>query len=253
MSSKTEGFHSVILPDGISADSRRTSGDPRNSGFFINPTTGPECGLGWSNRQTDRCPQHTWGAGAGEVAPIDPLFSVGAGAVVATGSGVAGIKFLTEASSVSVLTLAEESALQKRGTVLERLHLMKGFSNVRENSTVMLLMTGRQDWERATTNDSNEPNKVLNISVLMISSSHLRWLCNTFALPRAMKVTKVTEARLYTGAGLHCQVEMKDDLYGGWGTKTQHTYHQNVLICSSLHSILHFFKQMYLEISECWT
>lgn len=67
----------------------------------------------WMEEQTDRCPhaEHTWGAGAGEVAPIEPLFNVGAGTVVATGSGVAGIKFLTEASSVSVLTLTEERAL----------------------------------------------------------------------------------------------------------------------------------------------
>lgn len=70
--------------------------------------------------QTGRCPhvEHTCGAGAGEVAPVDPLFNVGAGAVVATGSGVAGIKLLTEASSVSVLTLTEESALQTRRTLL---------------------------------------------------------------------------------------------------------------------------------------
>lgn len=95
----------------------------------------------------------------------------------------------------------------------------------------------------------------------MISSIHLRWLCNTFALPRAMKVTEVTEARLCTGAGLYCQVETKDGLNGGWGINMQETYHRkknayfgwkwiNWFICSFS---LTLFKQMYLEIYECWT
>lgn len=76
-----------------------------------------------------------------------------------------------------------------------------------------------------------------------------------------MKVTKVTEARLYTGAGLHGQVETKDDLHGGWGIKMQKTYHRKqkcilwLEMCSFVHLFIQscFFKQMYLELSECCT
>ncbi len=55
----------------------------------------------------------TWRAGACEVASFTPLSDVGAGAVVATRSVVAGIEFLAEDSRVAVLTLAIESALSK--------------------------------------------------------------------------------------------------------------------------------------------
>lgn len=54
---------------------------------------------------------HTWRAGACEVASFTPLSNVAAGAVVATGSVVAGVEFLAEDPSVAVLTLAKESAL----------------------------------------------------------------------------------------------------------------------------------------------
>lgn len=56
---------------------------------------------------------HTWRAGAREVASFTSLPDVGAGAIVATRSVVAGIELLAEDSGVAVLTLAKESALQK--------------------------------------------------------------------------------------------------------------------------------------------
>lgn len=54
----------------------------------------------------------TWWAAACEVMAFIPLSNVGAGAVVATGSAVAGIKFFTEDPRVAIFTLTEESALQ---------------------------------------------------------------------------------------------------------------------------------------------
>lgn len=54
MSSRTQCFRSVVLPNGISTDSRRTPGDPRNSGFLFNPPTGPDVDLdGGTDRQVD--------------------------------------------------------------------------------------------------------------------------------------------------------------------------------------------------------
>lgn len=58
--------------------------------------------------------EHTWWAGACEIASFTPLSHISAGAIVATRSVVAGIEFLTKDSCVAILTLAKESALQKQ-------------------------------------------------------------------------------------------------------------------------------------------
>lgn len=56
---------------------------------------------------------HTWRACACEVASFTPLPDIAAGAVIVTRSAVARVKLLTEDSSVAVLTLAKEGALQE--------------------------------------------------------------------------------------------------------------------------------------------
>lgn len=62
-----------------------------------------------------------------------------------------------------------------------------------------------------------------------------------------MKVTKVREARLHTGAGLHCQVETKDELHGGWGINMQKTYHRKKCIFwLEMYSFVHLFIQSYI-------
>lgn len=53
-----------------------------------------------------------WGASACEVASLSPLSDIGACAIVATRSAVAGVKLLTEDASVAVIAVAEESALR---------------------------------------------------------------------------------------------------------------------------------------------
>lgn len=58
--------------------------------------------------------EHTWGASACEVASLSPLSDIGACAIVATRSAVAGVKLLTEDASVAVIAVAEESALKKQ-------------------------------------------------------------------------------------------------------------------------------------------
>lgn len=65
---------------------------------------------------------HTWWAGACEVASFTSLSNISAGAVVATRSVVAGVEFLTEDSSVAILTLAKESALQKHTHVIFKIN-----------------------------------------------------------------------------------------------------------------------------------
>lgn len=57
--------------------------------------------------------------------------------------------------------------------------------------------------------------------------SHLRRLCDTFAFPRALRVTEAA-ARLHAATGLHLQVETQNDLRGCGGTNAQHTYHKKV-------------------------
>lgn len=56
---------------------------------------------------------------------------------------------------------------------------------------------------------------------------NLRCFCNTFALPRAVKLPEVLALalglRLHTAAGLHGQVEPKDDLRGSRGANAQNT------------------------------
>lgn len=53
--------------------------------------------------------------------------------------------------------------------------------------------------------------------------SYLRWLCNTFALSRAVKLPEVL-ARLHTVAGLNHQVEPEDNIHGSRGVNVQNTY-----------------------------
>lgn len=60
-------------------------------------------------------------------------------------------------------------------------------------------------------------------SFLLLVISHLRGLCDTFALPGALRVTEAA-AWLHTAAGLHGQVETQGDLRGCGGAHTQDTY-----------------------------
>lgn len=75
---------------------------------------------------------------------------------------------------------------------------------------------------------------------------HLRRLCNTFALPRAVKFPELS-ARLHTAAGLDDQAEPKDD-FRGRSANAQNAYHKkscmfyvrNVFTCSFIHTHIPF-------------
>lgn len=68
-------------------------------------------------------------------------------------------------------------------------------------------------------------------------SSHLRGLSDTFAFPRALRVTEAA-AWLHTAAGLHRQVETQGDLRGCGGTHTQNTYNTRVLDMTTVQLVI---------------